>query len=167
VNGRKVEMQLDTGKVVGQGVLFGLIGYATVAVVFAIANVIDGRSPFFTAAAPGSVFFDGATDPESIVVSMRTVAEFNGVHLLSFLAFGLIGAWLAMLASKGAQRLYPTLFFWIFVAFHMIGAVQMFVFPMNSVIPAIAVWAGGILASLVMAGYLLRVNPRIMRKQAW
>lgn len=158
-------MQANTGKVIRQAVTAGLLGFAVVAVVLAIGNVMDGRSPFFTAAALGAVFLHGTTDPTAIVVSARTVMEFLGLHLLIFLAFGFLGAWFAALARKGSQLWYPTLFFWIFVAFHMVGAVQMAAFPIESVMPSIALWVSGALSSLAMAIYLFRANPRIMQEK--
>ena len=160
-------MSERTSRLLGQGVVAGLIGYATVAIVFALANLFVDRSPFHTAAVLGATMFYGATDPSTIAVLPAYVLAFNGVHMLTFLVFGLIGAWLAELADRGEQLWYFSLFFWMFVAFHMVGAAQMLAVPLESVISAVAIWLAGLAASALMALFLLRVHPLLRKAQAW
>lgn len=151
----------------GQGVAAGLIGFATVALFFALANVIGGRSPFYTAALLGATVFHGATDPSRVAVTPENVLLYNGLHLVTFLAFGVIASALAVLADRGAQLWYVGLFFFIFVAFHLIGFAQGLAMPMRAAIGDATVWVAGLAASLTMAAYILWRHPRIRAGESW
>ncbi|MCC6774803.1 MAG: hypothetical protein IT360_26755 [Gemmatimonadaceae bacterium] len=154
-------------RILRQGVVAGLIGYAIVAVVFAIANLATGKSPFHTAAALGAMMFYGVPDASTVTVTPAYVIAFNGLHLATFLVLGVVGAWLAALAMKGRQLWYFSLFFWIAVAYHVMGVAQVFAIPLGALLPAAAVWAAGIGASMAMVFYLVRANPGIRAKQSW
>jgi hypothetical protein len=150
-----------------QGVLAGLIGYAATAIMFAIANVLAGRSPFYTAAVLGASLAYGIEDPSQVVVTPGYVLAYNGTHLIVFLGLGLLGAWLARIADRGAHLWFVGLFFFIFVSFHLIAVVQVLAVPMQAVISDAAIWLAGITAGLLMAAYLLKVHPAIRAQQAW
>lgn len=160
-------MKESSLRILRQGAVAGLLGYAVVAFVFALANVVGGRSPFHTAAVLGATLFYGVTDPASVVVTPAYVFAFNGMHMLTFLGFGLVGAWLVSVANKGEQLWYLALFFWMFVAVHMIGAAQAFAIPLGEILSAAAVWGAGIAASIVMGVYLFRANPALRATQSW
>jgi hypothetical protein len=81
-----------------QGLVAGLIGYVAVGIVFGIVDMIQRHSPFHTAAVLGATLFYGFQDPAQITVAAPYVFAYNGLHLLVFLLFGMIGAWLADLA---------------------------------------------------------------------
>lgn len=160
-------MQRKALDVVFQGVVAGVIGYATVAIIFALANIFAGQSPFRTAAVLGAALFFGVRDPAAVTVTAQYVFLFNGVHLMAFLVFGVIGAWLATLADRGEQLWYPAAFFFMLVAFHLIGAAQVLAIPMQEAISGVAIWAGGFAASALMAVFLLKVHPAMRARQAW
>jgi cytochrome bd-type quinol oxidase subunit 2 len=143
------------------------MGYVVVALSFALANVIGGRSPFYTAALLGAALFDGATDPAGVTVTAAPVAKYNLVHLLVFLGFGLLTAWLASMAERATQLWYVALFAFIFVGFHTIGAAQLFASPMEEAVSAPVVWVTGIVASIIMAGYVISKHPKLRRAERW
>jgi hypothetical protein len=150
-----------------EGLVAGAIGYAATIVLFAIANVLMGRPVFHTAAVLGAALIYGVRDPTQIVVTPAYVLAYNGVHLIVFLALGIMGAALARLADRGAQLWYVGLFFFIFVSFHLIATVQVVAYPMRSLIGDATIWIAGIAAGLLMAGSLLRAHPAIRASQAW
>ncbi len=150
-----------------QGLVAGLIGYATVAVVFAVANLVMGRSPFYTAALMGAALFYGITDPAQVSVLPQYVFAFNGIHLLVFLVFGIAGAALAELADRGWQLWYVSTFFFIFVGFHIIAGAQALATPMRAMVPDVAVWLSGIGAGVLMGWYLFNAHPRMHTPQPW
>jgi len=154
-------------KVLGQGVIAGLIGYATVALVFAIANVLAGRSVFYTAAVLGASLFYGIRDPAQVVVSASYVFAYNGVHLVVFLAFGLVSAWMAWLAERVTQLWYVGLVMFFFIAFHLVAAMQAIAIPMQRAISGPAIWTAGAAAAVLMAAYLLYIHPRIRAGESW
>ena len=150
-----------------QGLVAGLIGYATVGLVFGLVDVIQGHSPFYTAAVLGATLFYGIQDPIQVTVAAPYVFAYSGFHLLLFLVLGMAGAWLADLAELGEQLWFVGLFFFIFVAFHIFGAVQAMAAPVQAALSPVAIWLGGTLASVLMAAYLLWEHPLIRKAQAW
>lgn len=143
-----------------QGVAIGVLGFLTVAIVFAVANLVVGRSPFYTAALLGASLFYGVTDPSQMAPTIAPyVFAFNGAHLCAFVVLGVVASWLIAIAERGAMLWYPALFFFIFVAFHMMGAAQLMAMPLRELIPPFSIWAAGILAAIVMGYAMLWLHP--------
>lgn len=143
------------------GLVAGLIGGAATSVLYALSNVLQGRSPFYTAATLGAVLFYGVRDAAQVVVTPAYVFAYSGTHLVVFIALGVLGAWLASLAERGAQLWYLGLFFFIFASFHLMAAVQVVAAPMQRELSAPAMWIAGIGAGMLMSWYLLRSYPGI------
>lgn len=154
-------------KVFTQGLIAGLIGYGTVAVVFAVVNLLSGRNVFYTAALLGASLFYGVRDPSRVTVTAQYVFAYNGAHLLVFLGFGLVSAGLAELSEHLTQLWYVGLVMFFFVAFHLVAAMQVVALPVQEAIPGVAVWAAGFAAALLMGSYLLWVHPKIRAGEAW
>lgn len=150
-----------------QGLIAGLIGFATVAVLMFIVDLAAGRPPLYSAAALGSALFSAASDPTQVTITAATVLGYSVVHLVVFLAFGLIAAALASLADRGRQLWFIGLFFFIFVSFHMFGAVQALATPMRTALSEPMLWAAGVAAAAMIALYLFHAHPRIRAEQAW
>ncbi len=154
-------MDSDRNQVFAQGLVAGLIGYLTVALVFAIANLFLGRSPFYTAALLGGALFYHARDLGDVAVVPATVLAYNGVHLLVFLALGMLAAWLAWLAERGPEFWYLSAVLFIFVMFHLLGA---FLFFTDRLRAALSVWLvvdASLAAGAAMGIYLLGAHPRL------
>ena len=165
--GGEVQMRDSWRRILVQGMTAGLIGFVTVALMFAVVNVSIGRSPFYTSALLGAALFYGASDPAQVAVTPATVLAYSGLHLLVFLAFGVVAAALSSMADRGKQLWYVALFFFIFLAFHLEGAVQLFAAPMRPVLSDGAIWSAGIAGAVAMIGYLLWQHPKIRARQAW
>ncbi len=154
-------MERTGSRVVVEGVIAGLLGYLTVAVVIALADLALGRALFATPAAIGGALFYGARDLTGVVVSPGPVAAANGLHVLISLALGMLAALLVAEGEAHPQLLY--------LGFAL---VVMFVFATSTVLlavptvitratpPAVAVVAGA-LGGLAAAAYLGRVHPRL------
>ncbi|HEY3215954.1 MAG TPA: hypothetical protein VGK93_05635 [Candidatus Eisenbacteria bacterium] len=154
-------MKPERNQVFAQGLAAGLLGYATVAVFFAIVNWFTGRSAFHTAALLGSALFYGLRDPAQLLIGPGPVLAYNGVHLIVFLFLGTVAAWLADLAERGPELWYVGAVVFIFMAFHMYGFFLMLTQPVRA---ALAPWwmlAAGALGCAAMGGYLLWIHPRI------
>lgn len=154
-------------EIVEQGLVAGVIGFATVATVMAVANVMAGRSPFYTAALLGGALFYGVTDPSQVTISAGPVFAYNGLHLMVFIGFGMVAAALATLADRGWQLWFIALFFFIFLSFHLFAVVQGIATPLRESLSAGLVWGAGTVASILMAWYLIRVHPRLREVQQW
>lgn len=159
-------MQSNWGRVAKEGLIGGTLGFAIIVVALAVLSMMAGQSPFYMAALLGAVLLEGV-EGDLGVVTARYVIAYTAVHLAVFLVFGLIAARLAALADRGWQLWFVSLFFFIFVGFHLFAAVQSFASPVQPVLPDAVVWGAGFAASLAMILYLLRAHPRMRVEQSW
>ena len=144
-----------------QGMVTGLVGYATVAIYFVVANLLAGRSPFHTAALLGSALFYGLRNASDLVIAPGPILAYNGVHLLVFLALGMLAAWLAYLAEKAPHLWYVGAVVFIFISFHMFSFFLFFTAGIREALSAWNLMGAGVLACLAMAAYLYIVHPRL------
>jgi hypothetical protein len=159
-------MKDDTRRILEQGLVAGVIGHIVVAVTFAIGNLAAGRPLLHTPALLGASMFYGLTDPSQLEIRAAYVFAYNGTHLLLFLLLGTIGAWLATIADRGWQLWYLETFFFMFVAFHLFGMVQLLAQPVRSAVSDVVLWVAGLLATCVMAAYFIATHPRLRAQLA-
>ena len=145
-----------------EGLIAGLIGYITVALVLAIVDLAMGRSLFYTVATLGEAVF-GDTGAADSAVTPAAVFTYNGVHILAFVIFGVLVAWLVV-----ETELHPAIWYVAFMA--LLAA-----FFLATVLAAGAGAALGesltwwsvvlanVLAALAMGWYLHRAHPRLLR----
>jgi hypothetical protein len=151
-------------RILAEGIIAGFIGYLTVVVIISATDLLRGRSPFFTAAALGSVLFYGARQTAELVVQPGPVFAYNGVHLTVFLLFGVFMAWLASLSERGPQIWYLAFTFFVMVVPHVIGLPIWF---QSAVRETVSVWfmiVATTVAAAVMTLYLWRKHPLIRRE---
>jgi hypothetical protein len=154
-------MKSESVRVNWQGLIAGLVGYATVAIAMAVADGLLGRSPFHTAALLGSTMFYGLKDPSEVTVWAGPVLAYNGFHLLVFLGLGLAAAWLADFAERGPHFWYIGAVMMFIVAFHLFGA---FLFIDEAMRSALSPWAflgAGFAAMGTMTAFLVWRHPRL------
>lgn len=154
-------MQKEWRAIVTQGFFAGLIGYVIVAVVIAIFDLVAGHPLFRTPAMFGEAMFYGLRDPGQMRIEPGPVFAFNGVHLITFQLLGLAAAWLAWLSEKGPQFWYIGAVVFLFVLFHMFGAVLL---VSNEIRAAVAAWqlfAAGFAAFVAMSVYLIGSRPKL------
>lgn len=154
VNGSRTRFLLD-------GLVAGLVGYATVVVFFAVLNVVQGRSVFYTAALLGADLFYGLESPAELVIAPGPVLAFNGLHMILFAGAGVFMAWLAALAERIQQGWYLVVILFLIVMPHVFGLPVWFSDPVQARIPLWYVVAASSLAALAMGAYLLVAHPRL------
>lgn len=157
-------MDRQTQHTLQGGLVAGLIGYGTVVLFFAALNLIEGRSPFYTAALLGSALFQGLDDPTAVQVAAQPVLAYNAFHLLVFLAAGFLASWLVTLAERYPSFQYLALVFLLVLGFHGYGVVLLAALPL---LGSGAWWRTGIPsfgAAALMGWYLLRVHPALRRQ---
>ena len=156
-------MQSETKALTLQGIVAGIVGYAAVVVFYAIVNVVAGRSIFYTAAVLGSALFEGVTSSGAVDVATGPVATYNMVHLLFFLALGLLGVFVAAETER-----FPALWYLGFLSVVVVGgSVLMAVFFFAAPLFGGAWWqlaVASLLAAALMAWYLLSRHPRLRRE---
>jgi hypothetical protein len=144
-----------------EGLVAGVLGYATVVVYFVALNLIQGRSPFYTAALLGSNLFYGLESPADLTITAGPVIAYNGVHLLGFVVVGGIMAWLAGLAERIPQGWYLVSLLFLLVLAHGFGLPLWFDEPIRNELPLWHVVVATSIAAVVMGLYLLSAHPRL------
>lgn len=99
-------MKPTSQQVLNDGLWIGIIGYVTVALITGVLDVLRGASFFYTPAVLGGALF-GRGGP--VAVTPDVVFPYNGVHLLTFLAIGML---IAVLVRE--VELHPVLWFLAF-----------------------------------------------------
>jgi hypothetical protein len=142
----------------------GLLGYATVVVLFAAINVFTGRSPFHTPAMFGSVLFYGLEDPSALEITPGPVLAYNMVHVLAFLVVGFFTSWLVAKAEKYPAARWALFFALIFVGAHVYAALMIFGQPLLEGAAWIHIGIVSVVAALVMGWYLLSQHPLLQEQ---
>lgn len=155
-------MRAQTGRVVAEGIVTGLLGYGAVVAFFAVVNLTTGNPPFHTAALMGSALFWGVRESAHVVTGPAPILAYNGVHLLVSLLIGMGAAWLVFQAERHRALWYAV--FFIFLAGFIYSVAMMGVFAAE--IAHALTWPLIVLANLcagLVAGlYLWRAHARLL-----
>jgi hypothetical protein len=147
-----------------QGLVAGFIGYATVALAVGIGDALQGRSFFYTVSLLGGWLFYGQYDPSDVLIWPGAIFAYNGLHLVVFLTFGLVGSWLANVAERGPLFWYGSLVLYLMVFIHLFAGVVQMTEPMRAGISMLQVTIPSLLAGALMSAYLLRMHPLLRRE---
>lgn len=148
-------------RILFEGLVAGLIGYAGIALFFAVFNTVSGQSPFYTAGLLGDALFYGRQDPAGFTVAPGPVLAFNGVHLLFFIAVGMLVAVLAYEAERGPQFWYVATIVFAFVFIHVVGGFVWMTAPMRSAVPIWSIGVSATLAAIAVSAYVWWAHPRL------
>lgn len=159
-------MNDQRGQVLADGLWIGLIGYVTVALVAGVLDVLRGASFFYTPAVLGGALLGHGG---AVTVTPDIVFPYNGVHLLVFLAIGMV---IAVLVRE--VELHPVL--WYLAFFVLLG---MFFFSLALIgamgakagpgVPWVSILVADAVAALAIGVYVRRRHPglwRAMRDEA-
>jgi hypothetical protein len=156
-----VDRSTSWRRVLGEGTIAGVIGYLTIAAIFAIAAMVQGRSPFYFAALLGSVLFPDLRTTAELTVEPGLVLAYNGVHLAIFLVAGFFMAWLASLSERAPQAWYAMAIILLFVGAHAIAIPIWFVEPVATQLSLWIVTMASLVAAVLMGAWLWRSYPGI------
>jgi hypothetical protein len=149
------------------GAVAGLVGYLSIAFLFAIVNIIAGRSPFYTAAVLGTGLTSGTAEAAPVAIAPGPIFAYNALHLIIFLIIGVLASSLVTWSEHGepgAARWYVGLFLFMFVLFHLLAAAQGFTQSVADALSGRLIWGAGSLAAAMMIGYLIVVSPALRRQ---
>ena len=155
-------MRHRIASVLREGLVGGLVAYLAVVVTFAVLNLIQGRSPFHTAAAMGAVLFHGGDAASAFALDPAPILAYNGIHLLGSLLVAGVAAFLVYESELhksfwyfGLMILVAAVFYSI-VLFGVVGAEIGGVLEWSTVVLGTLVWAGA------MTTYFLRVHRGLL-----
>lgn len=154
------------GGLAWEGFVAGLIGYATIIVLYALGNLLAGEWVLHTPTVLGSAILGQPLPDPVSAAGPAPIFVYNGLHLLAFLAVGFGSAWLVREVESHPAEWY--LAFFAFVMIFMFSLVVVFAvaipvldaFPTGSVVWAnlVAAAAVGIYLARRHRGLLARVE---------
>jgi len=157
-----------TNRVVREGLVVGLIGFAAVALFYAAFDFLAARGFLFTVNLLGQAVFYGLRDPSVLqtpmAIDLTAVVLYTILHLVVALIIGLVVAWLAaQLEGPPAQTRLAVLVIvaGFFVTIFGIGMVSS---PIKALLPWWSVVLANVLAVVVAGAYLLGRHPGMARR---
>jgi hypothetical protein len=144
-----------------QGVIAGLIGYAVVAVLFALLNVVSGQPPFATAAQLGAWLLGRGIVAPAVPLDPAPIIAFNGVHLLVMIGAGTLASALVAVWDRYPRAWYLPFFGLIMsVLVVLLSSVALFTGLLHTVRAFDIMWINIVAAALV-GWYLMAVHPHL------
>src|SRR5579883_873461 len=149
-------------RIIGEGIVAGLIGGAVIAAWFFLFDAINGR-PLWTPAMLAGVLLHGAQQPVAMTsAAWGLVAEYSVVHFLAFAAIGAIGALFIDAAEDNPELFAPLLIFAIgFEVFFI--AILMLAGPVAAAaMPWWKILAGNLMATAAMLACFFWFEPVLL-----
>ena len=144
-----------------QGIKAGLAGAFTIAIWFALVDVLRGQ-PLHTPTVLGTALYRGVgalDDAANLAPSFEMVVGFTWVHMLVFLVFGMVAGRLMGLAEHDSHIGFGVvLLFCIFEA-GFIVACMLLAEPVLRELTMPAILVGNLLAAAAMGAVLWRSHP--------
>jgi hypothetical protein len=150
----------DSARVWFEGLVTGFLGYFTIVLFYGLLNLLIGHSFFHTAALLGRGLVEAGPDG-GIPDPAGAILAFNGLHLLAFLAIGLVAAWLVMQMERHPALFVLDLFLGLAGLFLTLAAFLSTSAVTAGQIPFWSVAVSNLLAGTAMAFYLLKAHPRL------
>lgn len=157
----------DSGRfrVIKDGLITGIIGYATVAILYVFFDFLAARGFLYTVNLLGRTLFMGLRDPavllSPIELNMMAIFLYNSLHLIIALIIGMIVIGLVDFTERQpaqAQRILFILIIGFIVTVACVG------FLTSSIRPLLPWWSIVIanMLSVILAGiYLIKKHPGI------
>jgi hypothetical protein len=151
---------LAESRIFREGVATGLIGAGVVAVWFLIFDFGRGL-PLFTPGALGSALFLGADSVDTIQVNAATVLGYTALHILAFIATGLLAASIVAAAEVTPPLLFGAMLFFVAFETFFMGALAMVAEFLLGQLAWETIAIGNLLAATSMGVYLWRKHPKL------
>jgi hypothetical protein len=153
----------DRSRLVWEGLIAGLLGYAVVVVFYGVWNVALGRSPFHTAEVLGTALFFRDVEAGAAVNAAGAVLAYNGLHLTVLVVAGIAAAAViaALEARPGLFHLIVLLGLAVAILTTLMGIAV--TAPQGGELPWWTLTAAHTLAMLAAGAYLWRRHPELRR----
>ena len=159
---------VPTSRPIREGLIVGVIGYASVAVFYSAFDLLAARGSLHTVNMLGKCVFRGLRNPAVLGLPMQVdltaTALYNGFHLLMSLVIGLIVTGLVKYSNRGPSQARMALF--TIVAGFVVTIITVGQLT-NSIRPLLPWWSivvANVFAVLLPSVYLLRKHPALWGK---
>ena len=155
----------SSGRTLREGLLVGLIAFASVAGFYAAFDFLAARGLLYTVNLLGQAVFRAQRDAiilqYPIPLDLTAIVWYNGLHLGVSLAIGLIVVGLVAQAERHPE--WARLFLAVMVAGFVdtVLAVDRLATPIRALLPGWSIVTANALAVVVSGWYLLRAHPGI------
>jgi len=154
-----------SGKTIKEGLIVGIIGYASVAILYAIFDLLAARGLLFTVDLLGKALFRGLLDPAvltlPIELDMTAIFWYNVFHLIVSLIIGLIIIGFVDYTERQPARA-PFVLFSLFVGFVLtVVVVSLLTSSFHQLLPWWSIIVANIVAVIPAGFYLLKKHPGI------
>ncbi len=150
------------------GLVAGLIAYASVAVFYIAFDLLASRGMLYTVNLLGEAVFKGLRDPGVLQYplqpDMTVIFWYNGLHLLIALAIGLIVTGLVDQTERHPSQTRLVMLTIVAGFIVTVIAVGLLTSPMRPVLPWWSIVVANILASLLAGAYLVLKRPGLLQR---
>lgn len=160
----------STRRTIRDGLVVGLIGYASVAVFYSIFDLLASRGALYTVDLLGKAVFRGLRDPGVLLLPMQpdvtAILLYNAMHLVIALVIGLVVV--ALVAQSEAHPSRRTLVLFTIVAGFVVTvfAVGVLTAAMRPVLPWWSIVVANAFATLLAGWYLLHRHPGLWHRMS-
>jgi hypothetical protein len=152
-------MQARRANIIAEGLVAGVLAHLAIAIVLVLADLFAGRWPFYTPTLVGSMLLEGGVQGCQVAPSATILLAYTSIHLVTLMFFGLLASWLMHGSEKQPILWLGALFVFIFVAWHLAGAVLGVLGPAQECLSLWPPSVAGVAGALAMAVYLWRSHP--------
>lgn len=145
-----------------EGIVAGFLGAAVVAVFYFGVDLARGI-PLLTPSVLGEVLVFHRPEVALTAADGSAVAVYTGVHLLLFVAFGLVLTALATRAETSSVARYAVLQLFIVFELFFFGLLAIASETTRGLFPLWSVLTANTVAALVMGSWIWRHHPRLRR----
>ena len=152
------------GGLAWEGFVAGLIGYATIVVLYAVGNLVGGEWILHTPTVLGSAILgDAVPDPVS-AAGPAPIFVYNGLHLLAFLGVGFGSAWLVREIEMHPVEWYLAFFAFVMAFMFSLVVVYAVAVPVLEAFPTGSVLWANLAAAGAVGFYLARRHRGLLER---
>ncbi|MGE5750045.1 MAG: hypothetical protein ACM31F_08790 [Gemmatimonas sp.] len=161
---------LNERRTLRDGIVVGLIGYASVALFYSAFDILASRGMFYTVNLLGKALFRGLRDPAVLMfpleIDFTAAFLYNLVHLAAALIIGVVVTVLVVIAEQHPSRRGVVRIILVAGFFVTVALVATLTTPIRPLLPMWSVVASNALAAIIAGAYLLSRRPGLWSKLA-
>jgi|RhiMetdeSRZDD1v2_1073273.scaffolds.fasta_scaffold168456_3 hypothetical protein len=150
------------GRIVREGAVAGLIGAATVAVWFLLFDIFEG-APLQTPTVLWYGLVRGGATSGAVTAAIGPVIGYTVIHVVAFVLFGIVAAWLVAGAEREPAMLLALLIFFGAFEVFFLALVTFLARPVLGVVAWWAILIGNFLAAVTMLWYFFVQHRELAR----
>ena len=155
-------------RTIRDGLIVGLIAYASVALFYSVFDVLAARRVLFTVDLLGRALFNGLRDPAVLMFSIErdaaAILMYNAFHLAVSLVIGLVVTSLVEQAERHPSQALLVLVMILAGGVLTVFGVAYLTEPMRPVLPWWSIVVANAFAALLAALYLRRQRPGLWQR---